>query len=209
MTAKQPQFHYPSTLDNEIQSDRNSIFINDLQANSLSSAGFSYMQIWQKTHVKHSLTGIGNPDLLDLPMTAFFASRQCPGTAIRAAMDWALQQARAKAVVVSGFHSPLEQSVLKVLIEGRSPVVAVLARPVQGAKLPAEWVEPLAQGRLAVVSATTTAIRLTGEIATARNHLVAHLATDIVVAHASPGGVLASLLVQWQMDGQGLVQVLV
>jgi len=58
------------------------------------------------------LSGRGASGLLNTPLTAFFASRQCPGAAIRAAMDWALQQARAKQVVVSGFHSPLEQSVL-------------------------------------------------------------------------------------------------
>ena len=149
------------------------------------------MQTWQKAHAKHSLTGTGNADLLDLPMTAFFASRQCPSAAIRAAMDWALQQARAKAVVVSGFHSPLEQSVLKVLIQARSPVVAVLARPVSGAKLPPEWVEPLNQGLMAVVSANLTTTRLTSEVAMARNSLVAQLATTIVVAHASPDDGLA------------------
>ena len=87
------------------------------------------MEIWQKTHAKHRLTGTGSADLLDLPMTAFFVSRQCPGTAIRAAMDWALQQARAKAVVVSGFHSPLEQPVLKVLIKAHSPAVVVCCSP--------------------------------------------------------------------------------
>lgn len=141
-------------------------------------------------------------------MTAFFASRQCPGAAIRVAMDWALQQAVAKSVVISGFHSPLEQSVLTVLLQARNSVVVVLARPVQGAKLPPEWAEPLAQGHLAVVSVATTATRLTGEVATARNHLVAQLATNIVVAHASPGGALASLLAQWQMDEQRLVRVL-
>ena len=166
------------------------------------------MQIRQKTHAMHSLTGTGNPDLLDAPMTAFFASRQCPGAAIRAAMDWALQQARARNVVISGFHSPLEQSVLKVLIEARSPVVAVLARPVEGAKLPPDWAEPLALEHLTVVSAAKATTRLTGEVATARNRLVAQLATYIVVAHASPGGVLASLVTQWQLVGQGGVKVL-
>ena len=133
-------------------------------------------------------------------MTAFFASRQCPGVAIRAAMDWVLQQAKAKAVVVSGFHSPLEQSVLKVLIQARSPVVAVLARPVGGAKLPPEWIEPLNQGLMAVVSANLTTTRLTDEVAMARNTLVAQLATTIVVAHASPGGRLASLVAQWRLE---------
>ena len=166
------------------------------------------MHIWQKTHARHSLTGTGNQDLLDLPMTAFFASRQCPGTAIRAAMDWALQQARAKSVVISGFQSPLEQSVLKVLVQARSPVVAMLARPVKEAKLPSEWTEPMAQGHLTVVSVANTGARLTGEVAMARNQLVFELATDIVVAHASPGGTLAGFLAQWEMDKQGLVKVL-
>ena len=89
------------------------------------------------------LTGCGMRELLGLELTAFFASRQCLGTAIRAAMDWALQQARAKWVVVSGFHSPLEQSVLKVLMAAGSPTVVVLARPVTGAKFPPEWRTPL------------------------------------------------------------------
>lgn len=163
------------------------------------------MQIWQKTHAEHNLTGAGNADLLDLPMAAFFASRQCPGTVIRAAMDWALQQAQAKAVVVSGFHSPLEQSVLKVLIQARSPVVVVLARPAENAKLPPEWAEPLTQGHLAVVSTATKALRLTQNAATDRNELAARLAGAIVVAHASPDGTLAGCCGRWTLDGLNIV----
>lgn len=166
------------------------------------------MSGWIQTRHGLSVAGLGAQDLLALPMTAFFASRQCPGSAIRAAMDWTLQQARAKRVVVSGFHSPLEQSVLKVLIQARSPVVAMLARPVNGAKLPSEWAEPVAQGRMAVVSVATTTVRLTSELAMTRNQLVAQLATDIVVAHASPSGALAGLLAQWQLEKQGCVTVL-
>ena len=135
-------------------------------------------------------------------MTAFFASRQCPGIAIRAAMDWALQQASAKHTVVSGFHSPLEQSVLKVLMAAGSPAVAVLARPVQGAKLPQEWTEPLAKGQMAVVSGVATAGRLTQQLAVERNALAAQLAQKIVVAHASPDGSLAEQLGQWRHEGR-------
>lgn len=133
-------------------------------------------------------------------MAAFFASRQCPGAAIRAAMDWALQQAKARQVVIGGFHSPLEQSVLTVLLQARSPVVAVLARPVDGANLPPAWGEALAQGRMAVVSSATAAKRLTHEVAALRNAQVAQLATSIVVAHASPGGSLANLVAQWRRE---------
>lgn len=100
------------------------------------------MSGWTQTHHGLTVVGLGAQDLLALPMSAFFASRQCPGIAIRIAIDWALQQAQARRVVVSGFHSPLEQSVLKILIQAHSPVVAVLARPVNGAKLPSEWIDP-------------------------------------------------------------------
>lgn len=117
-------------------------------------------------------------------------------------MDWALQQARAKRAVISGFHSPLEQSVLKVLMAAGSPAVVVLARPVQGAKLPPEWMEPLAKGHMAVVGGVATVSRLTQKQATERNALVAQLAHMIVVAHASPAGSLAAQLHQWRLDGR-------
>ena len=157
--------------------------------------------IWERQIEGFSrMHGVGAQSLLDLPITAFFASRQCPGVAIRAAMDWVLQQAKAGQVVVSGFHSPLEQSALTVLLQAHSPVVAVLARPVSSAKLPAAWAEPLAQGRMAVVSSVNTLTRLTSEAAALRNAQVAQLATSIVVAHASPGGSLAALVAQWLQD---------
>jgi len=167
------------------------------------------MLIWHQTRNDLAVTGLGNQALLALPMTAFFASRQCPGTAIRAAMDWALQQAQSKAVVISGFHSPLEQSVSKVLIEARSPVVAVLARPVEDAKLLPEWIEPMAQGRMAVVSVVTVTDRLTEELATARNNFTAQLATHIVVAHASSGGALERLCEEWRAQGRQVMPLVV
>lgn len=163
------------------------------------------MLSWHQTCNDLAVTGLGCQNLLASPMTAFFASRQCPGSAIRVAMDWACEQARAKNVVISGFHSPLEQSVLAVLIEARSPVVAVLARPVEVARLPKEWVKPLAQGHMAVVSTACAARRLTGDVATARNDFVTQLATQIVVAHASLCGSLEGLCMQWQAQGRQVV----
>jgi predicted Rossmann fold nucleotide-binding protein DprA/Smf involved in DNA uptake len=159
---------------------------------------------WDWCHGDQALAGWGARDLLNQPLTAFFASRQCPGAAIRAAMDWALQQACAKPVVISGFHSPLEQSVLKVLMAAGSPAVVVLARPVQGAKLPPEWDGALAKGSLAVVSGVAAVGRLTQQLATGRNALVAQLAHNIVVAHASPAGSLAAQVEQWRQEGRRL-----
>lgn len=155
------------------------------------------MSTWQISREGSRLEGRGHQDLLSLPMTGFFASRQCPGVAIRAAVDWAMQQAHLKQVVISGFHSPLEQSVLKVLLVARSPVVAVLARPVQKAKLPKAWLAALTNGHMAVVSGVASAGRLTQQLATDRNALVARLAERLVIGYASPDGALATQLAQW------------
>ena len=82
---------------------------------------------------------MGNQALLSKALVAFFASRQCPGTAIRSATGWTIAQTKARQAVISGFHAPLEQSVLQLLLYARSPAVAVLARPLKEARLPADW----------------------------------------------------------------------
>jgi predicted Rossmann fold nucleotide-binding protein DprA/Smf involved in DNA uptake len=145
------------------------------------------------------LQGLGNAALLNQRLIAFFSSRQCTGAAISAAMDWAVQQTRAKQPVISGFHSPLEQSVLTVLLQARSPVVAVLARPLTSAKLPNTWHQALSEGLMTVVSPARTKNRLTQQLAAQRNNLVAQLAKDIVIAHVSEGGSLFKQAVQWRV----------
>jgi predicted Rossmann fold nucleotide-binding protein DprA/Smf involved in DNA uptake len=163
----------------------------------LGTIPLSGQPIWACERAQRRWTGLGAQQLLDQSLTAFFASRQCPGTAIRAAMDWALDQARARQGVISGFHSPLEQSVLHLLLQARSPVVAVLARPVDGARLNPDWKTAIAEGRMAVVSASTETKRLTSEQALQRNELAARLAGRIVIACASTGGSLARQSKAW------------
>ncbi|WP_293603450.1 hypothetical protein [Polaromonas sp. UBA4122] len=60
---------------------------------------------------------------------------------------------------------------------------------------------------MSVVSAVTAATRLTGEVATARNNLIAQLATHIVVAHASPGGALEGMCAQCQAQGWQVIRL--
>ncbi len=144
------------------------------------------------------MIGMGDRALLDPPLTAFFASRRCPGVAIRAGLDWALEQASKRNVVISGFHSPLEQSVLKILLEARSPAVAMLARRVEGAKLPVVWHTSIDSGNLTVVGPNTGSGRLTEELASNRNDAVAGLVLEIVVAHINQNGSLAKQVQRWQ-----------
>ena len=100
--------------------------------------------------------GLGNVALLDKPLTAFLASRQCPGVAIRAAMNWAVEQARGKHPVISGFHYPLEQSVLEVLLTAKAPCVIFIARKLEEAQLPPAWLQALEQGTAAVIGMAPT-----------------------------------------------------
>jgi predicted Rossmann fold nucleotide-binding protein DprA/Smf involved in DNA uptake len=158
--------------------------------------------LWEIERKGAVLKGVGGQALLKAPLTAFFASRQCPGSAIRAAMGWALEQARARRAIISDFHSPLEQSVLQVLLQARSPAVAVLARPVAEAKLSPDWKAAILDGRMAVVSACCETKRLTSEQAMQRNELTAQLADAIFIAHASAGGELARQSSSWV--GRGL-----
>ena len=151
-----------------------------------------------------AVTGVGTEALLQGPLTAFFASRQCPGTAIRAATAWALQQARERSVVIGGFHSPLEQSVLRLLLEPGSSVVVVLARPAAGASLNRAWHGALDAGKMAVVSCSASTQRLTEQAANDRNEIAARLADRVVVGHASDGGALARQCARWQVEGLSL-----
>lgn len=147
------------------------------------------------------LRGAGDQALLGMPLTAFFASRQCPGIAIRAAMDWALEQARARRAVISGFHSPLEQSVLNIILEARSPAILVLARPIAGARLKTDWTSAVNAGYMTVVSTSTDTTRLTIARAAQRNNVVAQLSDNIVIAHAGAGGQLARQSAYWAGKG--------
>ena len=153
-------------------------------------------------HLEGETHGIGNAALLDLPLTAFFASRHCPGVAIRAAMEWAVEQARLKNPVISGFHSPLEQSVLEVLLTAGAPCVIVIARKPDPARFPQTWTKALLDGTAAVVSMEDSTRRLTSESAERRNTWAAEHATRIVIAHASAGGNLVRQVEQWRKIGR-------
>ena len=157
----------------------------------------SLLSFWQKGEIG----GVGNEALLEQPLTAFFASRRCSGRAIRTAMDWAVEQARNKTPLIGGFHSPLEQSVLEVMLTAHAPVVMVIARRLQSARFSAAWYDAVQAGTAAVVSMDDTIQRLTAERAMHRSHWIAAHATQIVFAEAVLGGGLAFCLAQWKSEG--------
>ena len=139
------------------------------------------------------LTTLGNLDLLALPKTGLFCSARCPGNVILSAYDQAARWRDAGRCIISGFHSPVEQECLRILLRGTPPIILCPARSLPQ-RVPPEWRKPLTAGRLLILSAfTTSANRVTAELATRRNEFVAALADEVFIPHASAGGHLEKL----------------
>jgi len=144
-----------------------------------------------------TIDAVGNLALLDEPLLGLLASRECPGQVLLETLDRVPEWVKADRVIVSGFHSPLEQQVLRSALRRHGRVVKVLARSLTDYRPLPEEREPLTTGRMLVLSACPPEVRrTTRDSAIARNRLVIALATDIVVPHVAAGSPLAALLAE-------------
>ena len=140
------------------------------------------------------LSALGNLDLLAQPKTALFCSTRCPGQAILRAYDQAAKWRDEGRCIISGFHSPVEKECLRILLRGSQPIIICPARALPK-RVPVEWREPLANGRLLILSCfTPEESRPTTELATRRNELVAALANEVWFAHITSGGQMERLV---------------
>jgi len=138
---------------------------------------------------------IGNSDLLQLHKTAFLCSRKVPATSVLKCYDWAIEQREQGNCVISGFHSQLEKDVLHYLLKGSQPIILVLARGLKE-KLEHEFVKPIEQGRLLIITPFDKTIkRVTEHSAQIRNKLMVDIADQITVGYASKGGNIEALLI--------------
>lgn len=138
---------------------------------------------------------LGNKALFRLPKTAFFCSRDYPATIERPTFLWAMEQRYRGNCVLSGFHSRLEQHVLRYLLQGSwQPVIYVLGRGIQpGTRF--EYEADVASGRLLFVTPFEPQLHaVTQETADIRNLLIADLADQFFIPYLAPGGNLDRLL---------------
>ena len=94
---------------------------------------------------------LGNPELLDRYLVAFFASRETPEDVAKRACQWAEMICHTDKVVISGFHSPVEKEVLRILLEHKHPVVVALGRALYK-RVPPNLQAAFDEGRLLFVS---------------------------------------------------------
>jgi len=120
---------------------------------------------------------------------AFFCSRSCPGDIIINAQDWANAREPEGPTIVSGFHTPVERDVLRILVRGRVPVLLVLGRSLTGWRAPVELRKAIDDGSLQVFSPfPAMESRTTVKTAESRNRHILTLCKAALFAHASPGG---------------------
>jgi predicted Rossmann fold nucleotide-binding protein DprA/Smf involved in DNA uptake len=131
----------------------------------------------------------GNTALLAGQPVAFFCSRSCPGDVILKAQDWANARGPEDVPVISGFHTPVERDVLRILLRERRPIVYTLARALEGARLPAAVRAAEKECHALILSPFTAATRqTTARTAEERNRHILTRAASVFIAHASPGG---------------------
>jgi len=136
-----------------------------------------------------AIEALGNLDILQRKTLALFCSVRCPASLILQTYDLAQNLRQTGIAVIGGFHSPVEQECLMILLRGAQPIVVCPARSIEGMRVRLEYKQPLKEGRLLLLSPfAENQRRATVQMALYRNQFVAALSDRIFVAYAEPQG---------------------
>lgn len=134
---------------------------------------------------------LGNISLLDQPKHGFLCSRCTKSSVILPCLDWAVSHAHGDAVVMSTFHSEMEDAVLDMLLPGTCPIILVLGRSLY--KVVPEKLRPaLDSGRLLIVSISNQG-RISRESAFAANEYICKNSNSITFGYLSHDSSLRTL----------------
>lgn len=150
---------------------------------------------------------MGDARILEQPKVALFCSVKCPGKLILKTYDLAKRFRKEGVLVISGFHSPMEQECLRILLRSSHPVIWCLARGMYRrlSTTPVDCRPAVDDGRLLIISPFPDRVRhITSQTATLRNRLIANMADAVVVAHATKNGKLRMLCDEILADGKPL-----
>ena len=160
-----------------------------------------------KTEAPETIWGRGNINLLPGADTilngelwALFCSSKCPGEIILKAHDLA-QTFKEKGIpTIGGYHSPVEQECLRVLLRGAQPILYCPARSIEKMRLKPAWKDAFAEERLLILSIFENRHQSTAALANQRNAFVAALADKICIAYAAEDSKtleFAQMVVTW------------
>jgi len=132
---------------------------------------------------------MGDLSILHHPLLGLICSIQCPGSIIIKTFDFIRKLRDEKAVVIGGFHSPMERECLDLLLRDSQPVILCPARSLCNLRMGKEARKAVAEGRLLVLSLFGDDVRrTTASQSILRNDMVAALAEAILVPFAAQNG---------------------
>ena len=137
------------------------------------------------------MDSLGNTDLWERHLVAFFASRSVSPEAESRCIAWAESMCKTDSVVISGFHSPLEKRVLNLLLEHKHPIILFLGRAMYK-RIPAEFQEAIDEGRMLIVSVRNNC-RHSNDSAETRNWNVARFADEIFMSPFDRSSLLSAM----------------
>ncbi|RKU22058.1 hypothetical protein C6500_05125 [Candidatus Poribacteria bacterium] len=166
------------------------------------------LEQYLKTETPETIWARGNIDLLpgqnatlNGDLWALFCSSKCPGEIILKAHDLAQEFRNAGIPTIGGYHSPVEQECLRVLLRGSQPILLCPARSIENMRLKPAWKDSLTEKRLLILSIFGEHHRRsTAVLANQRNAFVAALADKICIAHAAADSKIlefAQMVVSW------------
>ncbi len=145
----------------------------------------------------------GNLALLDLPLTAFLASRTGEKSFALSAGEKSFAPAQwpeRPACVIGGFISPMERAVFDACLIDGIPMIWILARGLP-ARFPPRIQRALDAGRILVITPFEASIDgFSADRAAWCNEYALHLAANAVIGRLSPDGMLACLLTDLRRD---------
>lgn len=152
-----------------------------------------------------TLEVIGDPELLRMPSTAWFASGRTPVDLVLPALDLADRGLVRGSAVVSGFHSRVERECLDLMFGAGRPVIVWAARGISDLRLARDRRRSVESGAMAVVSGHGARVkRSSARSADERNRMVAAAADRVFIVSASPGGRIHRLAREIAACGQRL-----
>lgn len=166
------------------------------------------LERYLKTETPKTIWARGNINLLPGQNTALnrnlwalFCSSKCPGEIILKTHDLAQEFRKAGIPTIGGYHSPVEQECLRVLLRGSQPILVCPARSIERMRPKPTWKNALSQDRFLILSIFgNQQKRTTVALANQRNAFVAALADNICIAHAAADSKileLAQMVIAW------------
>ena len=152
-----------------------------------------------------TIAAIGNLNILQSKTLAIFVSVKCPGKIILDTYDYLKSLKDHDMTFIGGFHSPMEQECLDILLKGAANVILCPARSIEGMRIKNEYKHPIENGKLLILSAfSQNHNRISSKRSFIRNDFVATLADQIFIPYAADGSKTETLCREWLEKGKSV-----